>query len=83
MKMKFVDNFDFLLKIDDRIIDSFTSSLRVGFDRMHSEREKRGKDVELYYKNKDCYRYEKLSDTSIYRGKNEKKCNSIGNISGI
>ena len=79
MKIKLEDRFDFLLKIKGKIIDSFTSNLEDGFNRMHAEGLRQQKDVDLYYKDPKRYKYTKLSSTELYRGKNEGKSNSTCN----
>lgn len=79
MEIKFEDNFDYVLLIDKKVIDAFTSTLREAFDRMHAESKKRGKDVELYYKNKDRHQYVFLSAERFYRGKDETNSSSISN----
>ena len=76
MKTKFKDYFEFALVTENFVIDSFSGTLKEGFNRMHEEGLKQGKDVDLYYKNPNCYRYEKLSSTEFYRGKNERESNS-------
>lgn len=78
MKSVCKKKFDFLLKIDGQIIDTFNSTFRVAFNRMHLESKKRGKDVELFYK--PNHHFEKLSDTRFYKRKDENEgctaCNS-------